>query len=111
VTEVVAAGGGTRNPVLMDAIARRLPGVSITTIDAFGVPQAAKEALMIALVGFLTAHGLPGTIPSCTGARHATVLGSIVPGSSPLQLDPDAGPPARVLVRTPLAELAERQPA
>ena len=102
VAEVVAAGGGTRNPTLMGELARRLPGIPITTIDAYGVAEAAKEALVFALVGFLTVHGLPGAIASCTGATHATVLGSVAPGARPLRLTRDAAPPARMRVRTPL---------
>jgi anhydro-N-acetylmuramic acid kinase len=102
VAEVVAAGGGTRNPTLMGELARRLPGIPITTIDAYGVAEAAKEALVFALIGFLTVHGLPGAIASCTGATHATVLGSVAPGARPLQLTIGATPPTSLRVRTPL---------
>jgi anhydro-N-acetylmuramic acid kinase len=104
VAEVVAAGGGTRNPTLMRELAARLPGVPITTIDAYGVAEAAKEALIFALIGFLTVHGLPGAIASCTGARRATVLGSVAPGLRPLALTRDAQAPTRLIVRTPLPE-------
>jgi anhydro-N-acetylmuramic acid kinase len=103
VAEVVAAGGGTRNPTLMRELAQRLPGVSITTIDAYGIAEAAKEALVFALIGFLTVHGLPGSIASCTGASRATVLGSIAPGATALALTPAAISPTRLVVRTPLA--------
>jgi anhydro-N-acetylmuramic acid kinase len=102
VAEVVAAGGGTRNPTLMRELEERLPGVSIATIDAYGIAEAAKEALVFALIGFLTVHGLPGSIASCTGASRATVLGSITPGATPLALTPDATSPTRLVVRTPL---------
>jgi anhydro-N-acetylmuramic acid kinase len=102
VAEVIAAGGGTRNPTLMRELERRLPGVPITTIDAYGVAEAAKEALIFALIGFLTVHGLPGSIASCTGASHATVLGSVAPGGVPLRLTPAAFAPTRLVVRTPL---------
>jgi anhydro-N-acetylmuramic acid kinase len=103
VAEVVAAGGGTRNPTLMRELEQRLPGVSITTIDAYGIAEAAKEALVFALIGFLTVHGLPGSIASCTGASRATVLGSIAPGATALALTPAAISPTRLVVRTPLA--------
>ena len=103
VAEVVAAGGGTRNPTLMRELEQRLPGVSITTIDAYGIAEAAKEALVFALIGFLTVHGLPGSIASCTGASRATVLGSIAPGRTALALTPAAISPTRLVVRTPLA--------
>jgi anhydro-N-acetylmuramic acid kinase len=103
VAEVVAAGGGTRNPTLMRELEQRLPGVSITTIDAYGIAEAAKEALVFALIGFLTVHGLPGSIASCPGASRATVLGSIAPGATALALTPAAISPTRLVVRTPLA--------
>ena len=65
--------------------------------------EQAKEALVFALIGFLTVHGLPGSIASCTGASRATVLGSIAPGAAPLSLTPGALSPTRLVVRTPLA--------
>ncbi len=102
VEEVVAAGGGTRNPTLMAEIEARLPGVPIRTIEAYGIPPAGKEALVFALIGFLTVHGLPAAVASCTGARRATVLGSIVPGDEPLPRSGPVAAPTRLLVRTPL---------
>ncbi len=79
-TELIASGGGTLNPTLMGMLRAELPGVTVSTSDEMGLPSAAKEALAFAVLGFLTAHGLAGTIPSCTGARHASVLGSLTPG-------------------------------
>ncbi|MCK0117424.1 anhydro-N-acetylmuramic acid kinase [Isoptericola sp. S6320L] len=88
VRSVVASGGGTRNPTLMAALRRELgSGVAVgTTHDALGLPEAAKEACLMALVGWLSWHGLPATLPSVTGASHGTVAGRFTPGSAPLQL-------------------------
>jgi anhydro-N-acetylmuramic acid kinase len=80
VTELFCAGGGTRNPVLMAGLRRRLADVSMSLIDDFGVPEDAKEASLFAVIGFLSVHGLAGTIPSATGAAHASVLGAMFPG-------------------------------
>jgi anhydro-N-acetylmuramic acid kinase len=52
--------------------------------DELGVPEAAKEALVFAIIGFLTLNGLPATVPSCTGAARPSVLGSLTPGRAPL---------------------------
>jgi len=54
------------------------------------VPEGAKEGLLVALVGFLTLAGRPATIPSCTGARHPSILGSITPGSATSPAPPSA---------------------
>ncbi|MFE2386197.1 anhydro-N-acetylmuramic acid kinase [Streptomyces misionensis] len=97
VSELVVSGGGTRNPVLMRMIEQELPGVRLRPSDDLGLPSDAKEALAFAVLGFLTVHGLPGTLPSGTGARHATLLGSITPGSTPLRLPEPAVRPPRLL--------------
>ncbi|KUO05761.1 anhydro-N-acetylmuramic acid kinase [Streptomyces caeruleatus] len=89
-TEVIVSGGGTRNPVLMTMLGQCLPGVSLRTSDELGLPAAAKEAYAFAVLGFLTVHALPGSVPSATGARQARVLGSITPGRNGLRLPPPA---------------------
>lgn len=84
-TELIAAGGGTRNATLMTMLSAELAGVPVHASDDLGVPAEAKEAYAFALLGFLAAHGIPGTVPSCTGARHSSVLGTIVPGREALR--------------------------
>jgi anhydro-N-acetylmuramic acid kinase len=96
VEEVVASGGGTANPVLMRDLAAELGrsgGATVRTIDELGIPSGAKEAYAFAVLGWLTAHGLPGTVASCTGAAGPRVLGSIVPGAGG-RLPVPAAPPA-----------------
>ena len=98
-TEVIAAGGGIRNPVLMHQLAAELGSVPLLSTDELGLPSAAKEALAFAVLGFLTVHGLAGTVPSCTGARHARVLGSITPGVRGLGALPrDVGSPVSLSI-------------
>ncbi|MFE9811619.1 anhydro-N-acetylmuramic acid kinase [Streptomyces sp. NPDC005227] len=89
-TEVIASGGGTRNPALMAMLGARLPGVAVRTSDELGLPSAAKEAYAFAVLGFLTLHGLAGTDPVSTGARRPSVLGSLTPGRDGLRLPPPA---------------------
>jgi anhydro-N-acetylmuramic acid kinase len=79
--EVIASGGGIRNPELMRALRTELgEAVPLCTSSELGMPSAAKEAYAFAVLGWLSVHGLPGTVPSCTGARHPSVLGSLTPG-------------------------------
>jgi anhydro-N-acetylmuramic acid kinase len=79
VTEVFASGGGTSNPVLMQRIQASAGAVRVGTIDELGIPSDVKEALAFALIGYLTAHELPGNVPSCTGADGPRVLGRLGP--------------------------------
>ncbi|MET9800928.1 anhydro-N-acetylmuramic acid kinase [Streptomyces sp. NPDC006368] len=96
-TEVVVSGGGTRNPTLMARLRTALGGVPLRGSDELGLPSAAKEAYAFAVLGFLTVHGLAGTVPACTGARHASVLGSITPGRHGLRLpEPATTAPVRL---------------
>jgi anhydro-N-acetylmuramic acid kinase len=108
VAELVAAGGGTRNPVLMRGLAEALPATRIRTIADWGIPSEAKEAYAFAMLGFLTVHGLPGTVPSCTGARESSVLGSITPGRAGLAL---AARPTIAPTRLVVEREAGRHPA
>ncbi|WP_399136255.1 anhydro-N-acetylmuramic acid kinase [Streptomyces sp. NBUA17] len=97
VTRLVVSGGGAHNPVLMNMLAGELPGVPLGSSDALGLPPDAKEALAFALLGFLTVNGLPGALPSGTGARRAALLGSLTPGHAPLRLPEPAAAPPRLL--------------
>ncbi|MEU0368737.1 anhydro-N-acetylmuramic acid kinase [Streptomyces sp. NPDC006283] len=99
-SEVVASGGGTRNPALMAALRAELARTPLRTSDELGVPAAAKEAYAFAVLGFLTVHGLAGTVPACTGAREARVLGSLTPGNGPLVVPPPSEHPVNSLIFT-----------
>ena len=78
--EIIASGGGTRNPRLMRELseASRLP---IVIADETGVPSEAKEAIAFALLGAATLDNEPSNVPAATGARRRVVLGSITPVS------------------------------
>jgi anhydro-N-acetylmuramic acid kinase len=98
VAEVFASGGGTRNPVLMERLGRRLAPIRLRRSDDLGVPEAAKEALAFALIGFYTVSGLAATVPSCTGGSRPVILGSVTPGRGGLRLPPPAPSMPRRLV-------------
>jgi anhydro-N-acetylmuramic acid kinase len=77
--ELIAAGGGVRNATLMRMLKEHLEplGVRVRSIEETGLNAGAKEAAAFALLGWLTWHGLPGNLPSATGARHPAVLGKV----------------------------------
>ncbi|MEU4542602.1 anhydro-N-acetylmuramic acid kinase [Nonomuraea dietziae] len=96
---VIVSGGGVRNPALMRMLAA-MTKARLVPSDALGIPSDAKEAIAFSLFGWLTAHGLAATVPSCTGASGPRVLGTITPGSGPLRLpEPLAEAPVAVRVR------------
>lgn len=103
IDEVFASGGGTRNPWLMSRLVELSPdGCAVRSVADLGVGADEKEAYAFALLGFLTVHGLAGTVASCTGAAAPSVLGSITPGASPLRLPATpARPPSRLQVVQP----------
>ncbi|MFI7574814.1 anhydro-N-acetylmuramic acid kinase [Micromonospora sp. NPDC049497] len=101
VTEVVAAGGGVRNPTLMSRLAELAGGRwRLRATDELGVPTQAKEAYAFALLGWLSWHGLPGALPSVTGATRAAVLGSWTPAGPAYRGGPAVPPPRRLRMRS-----------
>jgi anhydro-N-acetylmuramic acid kinase len=78
-TDLIVAGGGARNAFLMAKLREAfLPlGVKVVVTDAMGVPSQAKEAVAFALLAWLRWHGLPGNVPSATGAARPVVLGKV----------------------------------
>jgi anhydro-N-acetylmuramic acid kinase len=86
VAEVIAAGGGVHNPALMRMLSDELGDIPIRPIDELGIPASAKESYFIALIGFLTVHGLAGNLPAATGASHQVTLGALLPGREGFRL-------------------------
>ncbi len=80
--EFVAAGGGTKNDTLMRMLREGLEplGVKVRMMEELGVPAQAKEAVAFALLAWLSWFGLPGNVPSATGAQRLVVLGKVTHG-------------------------------
>lgn len=80
--EIVVAGGGAYNPVLMDVIRAGLPGIPVLHFedkgwDAFGFNAATREAAAFALLGYYAYQGWTNTLPHTTGARRAVIAGKL----------------------------------
>lgn len=98
-TFLATSGGGCHNPVVVRGLRDALPGVEVVPADTLGARTDDKEAIAFALIGWCTAHGLPATVPSGTGARAPRVLGTLTPGAGPLRLpEPLGSAPARLLL-------------
>lgn len=95
---VHGSGGGMRNPVLRARLEALLDPVPLRSSEDLGVPSDAKEALLMAVIGWLSVHGIPA-LPvgpdggPVTGARSAAVLGSLTPPVPVTGLDPCCAAP------------------
>lgn len=78
--QVILGGGGAKNPVLREALQRRIGIGELLTHEDFGVNNSAKEALAFAILARETLRGRPANVPSATGARGPAILGKIVLG-------------------------------
>eukprot|EP00037_Helgoeca_nana_P026242 m.295154 g.295154 ORF g.295154 m.295154 type:complete len:418 (-) comp27172_c1_seq1:25-1278(-) len=99
-TEVVVSGGGGKNPLLMARLRQAIQHeygdrVSVRghadvlgeMVEPGALPpnltvDDAKEAMVFCLLGWLTLHGRPGSVPSCTGADAPAILGAVSPGAN-----------------------------
>ncbi|KMK81889.1 anhydro-N-acetylmuramic acid kinase [Pectobacterium brasiliense] len=79
---LLVCGGGARNPLIMARLSALLPGIEVSTTDECGVSGDDMEALAFAWLASRTLSGLPGNLPSVTGASQETVLGAIYPGNA-----------------------------
>ncbi len=78
--EVIASGGGAHNRFLMERLRAALRP-RVTTSTEFGIGVDSKEAILFAVLAYQTEQGLPGNLPSATGARKSMILGKISPVS------------------------------
>ena len=74
---LIISGGGARNNLLVHRLKALLPQLAVHTSDKFGLPVDAKEAIAFAVLADRLMRGLPGNLPSVTGARKATLLGTL----------------------------------
>lgn len=81
VHEVLLAGGGALNPVLVSRIREAMkaacPEATVRLLDETGFSSKARECIAFALLGYARLKNIPGNVPSATGARHPAILGKI----------------------------------
>ena len=78
---VLACGGGVRNTALLQRLAAQLPRVAIESTAGHGLDPDFVEAMGFAWLARQTLAGLPGNLPSVTGARGLRVLGTVHPAA------------------------------
>jgi anhydro-N-acetylmuramic acid kinase len=77
VQELFVCGGGARNAYLMRRLAERLPALRVADTGAQGLDPDWVEAAGFAWLAWRTLRGLPGNLPSVTGAQRAVILGGV----------------------------------
>jgi len=76
-SDIIVSGGGSHNKFILSVIQNELPDSRIRISDEIGIPADTKEAISFAYLAYRTLGGLPGNIPSVTGASHPTILGLV----------------------------------
>ncbi|GAB6043306.1 anhydro-N-acetylmuramic acid kinase [Endothiovibrio diazotrophicus] len=76
---LLVCGGGVHNTHLMDRLAFHLTGIAVESTEAYGVHPNWMEAIAFAWLAKRTLDGLPGNLPSVTGAHREVILGAIYP--------------------------------
>jgi anhydro-N-acetylmuramic acid kinase len=75
--EVIAAGGGTKNPALMREIEARIAPATLMRSSEFGIPEEGRESMAFALFARDALFGNPSSFPSITGVSEPTVMGKL----------------------------------
>ncbi len=76
--ELIVFGGGAANPLFMNQLANALD-YSVLTSDSFGIATQAMESMAFAWLAWSFRQRLAVCTPEMTGARHASVAGSLHP--------------------------------
>jgi anhydro-N-acetylmuramic acid kinase len=73
--ELLVAGGGARNTLLMEQLRQRCLGTGLRPLAHLGIGDTDREALAFALLAWWHVLGVPGNAPAVTGAGRPAVLG------------------------------------
>jgi anhydro-N-acetylmuramic acid kinase len=80
--EAFVCGGGVHNAALMDALRSEIDPIRLDSTAGLGLDPDYVEAVGFAWLARARLQGLPGNLPSVTGARGPRVLGNVSIGTS-----------------------------
>ena len=78
--EVLVCGGGVHNALTMERLAEHLHPVDVRSTQSIGFDPDWVEAAAFAWLAARTMDGIPGNLPTVTGASHPVILGGIYAG-------------------------------
>jgi len=76
---IIVCGGGAKNTSLMRRLAELLAPAALESSDRHGIDAQLVEATAFAWLAQRALEGLPGNLPSVTGAHGPRVLGAVYP--------------------------------
>ncbi|MEA5621894.1 anhydro-N-acetylmuramic acid kinase [Nostoc sp. UHCC 0251] len=74
---VLLCGGGSRNLYLKSRLELLLASIPVLTTDEVGLSADFKEAIAFAVLAYWRHLGIPGNLPTATGAPQEVLLGEI----------------------------------
>ena len=101
IDEIVVAGGGVKNPALLDRIRALVAPIPVRLSDDLGIPSDAREAMALAVLANATLLGHPMTTPRTTGAADRSCSENCVPDAAD---DAERDSPQRHLCGESLAQ-------
>jgi len=78
IDEVILGGGGVYNKTLVKMIKEYLKPIRVSRHEDYGIPEQAKEPLMIAILANEAISGNYNNVPTATGASKPVVMGKIL---------------------------------
>ncbi|MDZ7965197.1 MAG: anhydro-N-acetylmuramic acid kinase [Nostoc sp. DedSLP03] len=79
---VLLCGGGSRNLYLKQRLQLLLGSIPVSATDEVGLSADFKEAIAFAVLAYWRHLGIPGNLPTATGAPQEVLLGEIHQGQS-----------------------------
>ncbi|MEH1829040.1 MAG: anhydro-N-acetylmuramic acid kinase [Nostoc sp.] len=79
---VLLCGGGSRNLYLKQRLQLLMTSIPVWTTDEVGLSADFKEAIAFAVLAYWRNLGIPGNLPTATGAPQEVLLGEIQQGQS-----------------------------
>ncbi|WP_373526855.1 anhydro-N-acetylmuramic acid kinase [Nostoc sp.] len=74
---ILLCGGGSRNLYLKQRLQFLLTSIPVLTTDEVGLSADFKEAIAFAVLAYWRHLGIPGNLPTATGASQEVLLGEI----------------------------------
>ena len=76
---MLVCGGGLKNDDLIGRLRTHLQGIKLDSTQSAGVSPYYLESMLVAWLAAQAISGLPGNLPSVTGAKASRVCGAIYP--------------------------------